>query len=259
MAADVTADRFDLDVIERSKSVPVLVDFWAEWCGPCRMLGPVLHRMEEDYAGRFALAKVNTDHSPGIASTYRVSGIPAVKLFRDGAVVDEFVGAFPEAEVRRFLDKNLPDPRLVELRQSAESSPTAAADAVLADQLSGKEASEILWQGVLHSLRTGGQAALRARAFLEGIPEFTDARSDARTAVLALLDRDFGPERQALLRSLLGPDVRPSLESMLAGFAQSSGSERDNRRADLVAAFHLLGNHGELVDEFRRKLASALH
>src|SRR4051794_24569706 len=108
MAVDIAEDQFQSAVIDRSKEVPVVVDFWAPWCGPCRQLTPALERAAEARAGQVELVKVNTDENQGISRAFQIQGIPAVKAFKDGREVSQFVGAVPPAQVERFFDALVP-------------------------------------------------------------------------------------------------------------------------------------------------------
>ena len=103
----VTDENFNEEVLEKSKKIPVLVDFWASWCGPCMMLGPILEKIAYDYDGKVIVAKAATDDNMDAARKYGVMSIPSVKLFKDGEVLDEFVGAQPEAIIREWLDQKL--------------------------------------------------------------------------------------------------------------------------------------------------------
>jgi thioredoxin len=122
MATDVTEETFDNVVVERSREIPVIVDFWAAWCGPCRALTPVLEREVESRAGAVELAKVDVDANPGLSARHRVQGIPAVKAFRDGRVVSEFVGARSPVGVASFVDELLAPPRLERLLEEVRAS-----------------------------------------------------------------------------------------------------------------------------------------
>ena len=128
---DVTSETFERDVVERSRELPVVVDFWAAWCGPCRALGPTLERQAEEREGEFELVKVDVDANPELALRYQIQGIPAVKAFRDGEVVREFVGALPPAAVGQFLDEltgpSVTERLIAELQASGELPEVLAA------------------------------------------------------------------------------------------------------------------------------------
>lgn len=107
MEIEVTDLNFEKEVIDKSKTIPVLVDFWASWCGPCMMLGPVLEKLATEYEGKFILAKAETDNNQEQANKFGVMSIPSVKLFKNGIIVDEFVGAQPEEKIKEWLNQKL--------------------------------------------------------------------------------------------------------------------------------------------------------
>jgi putative thioredoxin len=248
---DVNEQTFPQAVIQRSHQVPVVVDFWASWCGPCLRLGPVLERAVAARGGKVELAKVDVDANPRLASVYRVQGIPAVKAFRDGNVVAEFTGAQPPAMVERFLDQIVPSEAdaLVErgdeesLRRAVELEPGRADAAlplarILHARGESDRALEVL--GRVH----GSFAAdgLAARIGLERSASAGQALPDLSEAFAAL---DAGEHRRAL-------------DLLLAALTSADGAQDDVRRV-IVGILDELGVENPLAREARRRLAAALY
>jgi putative thioredoxin len=246
MVIDVTEQTFEQEVIERSKTVPVVVDFWAEWCAPCRQLGPVLEKGASAREGQVVLAKLDTDANPRISAAFGIQGIPAVKAFKDGGVVAEFVGAQPPARVEAFYDSIVPSEAdaLVEfgdedsLRRAIELEP-ARSDArlalahILRERGEDDEALEIL-NSAAGDFAAEGLAA-RIRLEKAGEPDLTEA--------FTALDRG---DRQA------------ALDALLAAFPSADGASDDLRRV-VVGILDELGVEDPLAREYRRKLAAALY
>jgi putative thioredoxin len=132
---DVTVENFETEVIAASQTVPVLVDFWAPWCGPCKSLGPVLEKLETDYEGRFKLVKIDSDNEQQLAAAFGVRSIPTCVLLMNGQPVDGFMGALPEGQVREFLDKHLPEATDTEAELEAEAEPEAPVAEESAEEL----------------------------------------------------------------------------------------------------------------------------
>ena len=266
---DVTETTFLTDVIERSRQQPVMVDFWAPWCGPCRMLSPTLERLTQEANGAFSLAKINTDENQNLAAQYGVQGIPAVKMFRDGQVVGEFVGALPEPKVREFIQKHASSPSnliwiaaqdLARAQRWAEAE-TAYRHVLAIDPNNAQIALE-LSKTLLHL----GQGT-EATSLLEAIP------SEAREAEAAQKLRPV-----ALWMDAAQSDVAQETDRMYAAAAQLACQERHAEAMDylldvlrrnrsyrngaaqqvMLGIFELLGAADPIVREYQRQLANVL-
>ncbi len=271
---DVSAADFQQTVLQKSHEVPVVVDFWAEWCGPCRTLGPMLERLAVEADGGFILAKVDVDSNQELAAQFNVQGIPTVIGFSGGGPVDQFTGALPENAVTEWLGKILPS----ELDVVVES----ARDAAIAGNL---ETAERLFLAVLeeqsdHPGAGSGLAGLMmtsdrhqdALAILDRLPETDEVarlRSAARLSSAGAADLtevaqrletapDDASVRIELALALAGrADYEPALDHLLQAI-RSGGDEKEEARKAILDIFEVLGDGHPLTTTYRRQLASAL-
>jgi putative thioredoxin len=263
---------FKTQVLERSKQVPVLVDFWAPWCAPCRALGPVLERLAVQASGRWELAKVNTEENGELAAAFNIAGIPAVKLFVDGEVADEFTGALPEREIRRFLEQALPSPQASQLAEAkrllAEGANGPAAELlepIVRDTPGDEEARVLLAQAVL-STDPGRVESLVAPIGPEAEhAEKADAvRTLARLAHLAGRPGEL-PADKVREKYLAGAaavrsgDFGAALEVLIEVLERNKDYDNGGARKAGKAIFQLLGLQHPLAERWFRAFSSALH
>jgi len=278
---DTTLERFKADVIDASMQTPVVVDFWAPWCGPCKTLGPMLEKLEQQYGGRFLLVKVDTDAQPELAQHFRIRSIPTVFGIVNGQPVDQFQGALPESQLREFIDRLLPNPGDIELEQAAqavERGDMAAAvehlQKAIATDPANDHARLMYAQLLLQDNDAGAAQAQLARVSVE-------AQNDPQ--VQALLER----VRRELAEGLEPPPVElvtrvadkpddlrsrldlaqhyigqktwaPALEQLLEIVRRDRGFGDDVGRKTMIEVFGLASAQPELVSEWRRRLSAVL-
>jgi putative thioredoxin len=262
---------FQREVIERSYSVPVLVDFWAEWCAPCRMLSPVLERLAQRANGRWVLAKVNTEEHPELAYRYGVRSIPNVKLFVDGEVVDEFVGALPEYVIEQWLERVLPSPHRKLLQQAEEllqQNRTSEAQQLL-EQLVQLEPTNERARTLLARLLlfASPQRAAELVAPIEpGSPEEELAEAIRTLAPLLTLssEEELPPDPVRPLfwqgvRALQRGDFEKALEHFIEVIRENRYYHDDAARRICIAIFKFLGEEHPTTLRWRRLFSSALY
>ncbi len=279
---DTTTAGFAADVLERSKTATAAVDFWAPWCAPCRTLGPILEELVRQYAGRLLLARVNTDEEPALAAQFAIRSIPDVRIFRDGRMVDGFVGVQPIARLKPLFDKHVPrvseggreqaralllngDPpgAIAMLHKLLETDPqNHAARIDLADALTRTGAVDDA-QGLLDALppnvASGKEAdAVRARihfmrhaARAEDVPAL-QTKVTAGTA-------DLGDLHRLAAFEILFGDPSPALELLLTIMRRDRKFNDDLGRRSLVQAFQLLGDADERVAQYRKRMTALLY
>jgi putative thioredoxin len=244
---DVGEHDFQAEVLERSRRLPVVVDFWAAWCAPCRALGPLLERAAAAREGKVVLAKLDTDASPGIAQAFGIRGIPAVKAFRDGQVVDEFVGALPAPEVERFFDSLVPS--------EADALVAAGDEASLRRALELEPARRDAGVALARMLHARGEVddALALVEPLEG-----DFGAEGLAARIRL-ERDGDPELTEAFRALDAGDRERGLDALVGAVGAARDGRRDDLRRAIVGVLDDLGVDDAMAREYRRRLAAALY
>lgn len=269
---DVNEANFGDEVVQRSFDVPVVVDFWAPWCAPCRTLGPILERAAIEAGGAFRLARVNVDDSPQLSVRFGVQGIPAVKAFRQGEVVSEFVGAQPESVVHRFLERVAPaqvDAGLVRALGLRAARQWPEAEAAFRDVLSREEANPPASLGLLECLLMQGRGR-EAKSLLAEFPPSTEWATAEKLRPLAELLTEAASIEPSDPDDPLGTQVlqagrlvaRGNLEAAMDGLLDVLRSDKDYRggqpRLALLGIFALLGDDDPLTRSYRDELASVL-
>jgi putative thioredoxin len=268
---EVSEADFEYKVLVYSQTVPVLVDFWAEWCAPCRMLGPILEKLAKEAGGSFRLAKINVDENPNLARRYNVSSIPMVKAFRDGQVVSEFAGALPEPRVREFLRSLAPSPMdlLLEKGHSLlEMNQWDKAEKTFREYLKEFPNHPRAMLGLVKSVLLQGRGA-DALNLIRNFPDGKDySRAEQLLPLANALARYQSGETYSddpleaaylnALRLIVRGNHAAAMDGLLDVLRQDKHFRDDEVRRVMVAIFELLGDENPLTRQYRGELAMVL-
>ena len=259
---------FNADIIERSKQLPVLVDFWAEWCGPCRILGPVLEKLALKYKDRFELVKVNTDENQEIAARYGIRGIPNVKLFINGEVADEFTGALPEHSVEQWIQKAIPGKNAEEIDKAREllNKGDDEKAASLLKKLAEKEPDNssvkvLLARSILFKdHKTAEQLVNEFENDLENSELVDSIKMFSHLFSLnGINGSDAAAEYKSAIEELKQKNFDSALEKFIEVIKTDRGLDDDGARKACIAIFKYLGEENEITLKHRRDFGSALY
>jgi putative thioredoxin len=250
MVRDVSQADFEQNVIERSTEVPVVVDFWAEWCGPCRRVGPALGSAAKAREGKVDLAKVDVDTNQGLAQAFQVQGIPAVKAFRDRKVVNEFTGAIPPPQIEHFFDELVPSDTELQADAALESGD----EQQLRAALEADPRNSTVARALARLLLERGEVDDALQVLEPHEHDFTAAGLAGR-ARLSRNGSDLGEAFEAWDRD----DRAAALEALQQAFAGAPEEVREDIRKVMVAIFTELGSDDPLAREHRRRLSAAMY
>ena len=278
---DVSAENFNSHVVEASYSRPVMVDFWASWCGPCQALIPVVTKLAQEYQGQFILAKVNIDENQQLAAQFGVRSVPTVKLVKQGRVVDEFMGALPESSIRQFLDKHIEresdrqleaalalyaqgeaDQAIVQIQSAMQADPdnqrlpVQLLDILLKENRTPE--AELLLENLPRELRSSDE--------IKGIETQLRFLSEAKGADLPALQKqvqddpkDCAARHQLAALYIARGDYEHALEQLLEIIRLDRSYKDDVGRKDMLKVFDILGDKHALVSSYRQKMSRLLY
>lgn len=259
---------FEKDVIAKSHELPVVVDFWAPWCGPCRTLGPNIEALATEANGRWELVKINVDENQALSQRFNIAGIPAVRMFAQGKVVAEFNGALPKIQIQQWLDQHIPDPRKLRLQELLDQlegpgreSAIAALSVFVRENKDFKEARLQLARAIALDAPAEALELIETGEFGA---EALDTKEDIET-LARFVDHDFGmgapvekPLKIAAV-ALEAHDYDVALEHLIKAVMIDKNYDKDLPRKTAIAIFHYLGEQHPITKKHRRMFDMALY
>ena len=279
---ELSESMFDDEVLEVSKQQVVLVDFWAPWCGPCRMLGPILEKLSQDYEGRVRMVKVNADNAPQLSKRYQIRSIPMVMLFKDGQTVDQFMGVRQESEIRRFIDGHLPrveDKDLAQARRLSSEGKLVEASQSYKTVIAlnpGQESARLeliqillqlsLWDDaaqcfeVLRSKKLNDPKIAAIEVLIDAAQSLAATSSKSNQTTESLIDSSANPQQylQAAQLAMLSGRWTQAMDLFLDLLARDRRFAGDLVRQSMLAIFQLCPD-SQVVSQYRRKLGPLLN